>query len=195
MSQYPISAADTCHVSVFKGHIHGSVHTELCVRGLLCLAAGMRPNSILRLRGFGYQMGSFYSIETQPRAIFPHFQHGECVCVSCLLLPTQGELHVLTSLASSILSGLCVFVGMYLDRGWSQLSLHTLEQNLENDSQEVLNLGCQKVFLKGQIRNNLVFVGQEAKARLLTRHLYNRVKCGHSITYKQTSKNVQTILS
>ena len=64
MSRYPISAADTCCVSVFKGHIHGSAHTELCMQGLLCLAAGMRPNSILRLQGFGYQMGSFYSIET-----------------------------------------------------------------------------------------------------------------------------------
>lgn len=72
-----------------------------------------------------------------------------CVCVSCLLLPTQGELRVLTSLASSILNGLYVFVGMCLDRGWSQLSLHTLEQNLENDCQEVLNLGWQKIFLKG----------------------------------------------
>ena len=81
--------------------------------------------------------------------ISPFPTWGVCVCVSCLLLPTQGELHVLTSLASSILNGLCVFVGMYLDRGWSQLSLHTLEQNLENDSQEVLNLGWQKVFLKG----------------------------------------------
>ena len=71
------------------------------------------------------------------------------VHVSCLLLPMQGEVHVLTSLASSILNGLCVFVGMCLDRSWSQLSLRTLKQNLENDSQEVLNLGWQKVFLKG----------------------------------------------
>lgn len=148
-SQYPISAADTCRVSALKGHIHGSVHTELCMRGLPCLAARMRPNSILRLRGFGHQVGSFYSIKTWLRAIVPCSQHGKCVCI----LPTAAhpgrELHVLTSLALSTLNGLYIFVGMNLNRGWSQLSLHTLEENLENASQEVLNLGWQKVFLKG----------------------------------------------
>lgn len=53
----------------------------------------------------------------------------------------------MTSLAS-LLSGLYDFVGRYLARGCSQLWLHTLEQNLENESQKLLNLESTKVFSK-----------------------------------------------
>ena len=42
---------------------------------------------------------------------------------------------------------------MCLARGWSQWRSYTLEKNLENESQKVLNLEVAKIFLKGWIIN------------------------------------------
>ena len=91
-SQYPISTADMCHISVFKGHIHGSVarwamHLRPSVSG-----SWNETQLYLEASGLWIPNGKFLQHKNLAESnVFPFPAWEVCVCVCVCVLPTAAH--------------------------------------------------------------------------------------------------------